>query len=153
MIQLFQYRLVFLKYNKVVEVLRIQLKLSTILKTGNKSVWSNVFWYVRVCIFWKFIQYTIHWDKTQISFGKNKRYKQGSTDLIFACTDFRARKMVLRAQSLWALILNWHCFPSIFWYQLTLKNIRRGYAQQKGFSHFNWTSTGGLRIDQSRKLG
>ena len=32
----------------------------------NKSVWSNVFWYVKVCIFWKCIQYTIYWDKTQI---------------------------------------------------------------------------------------
>ena len=30
-----------------------------------KSVWSNVFWYVQVCVFWKRIQYTIHWDKTQ----------------------------------------------------------------------------------------
>ena len=26
------------------------------------------------------------------------------------------------------------------------------YAQHKGFSLFNWTSTGGLKIDQSRKL-
>ena len=24
------------------------------------------FWYVRICIFWKLIQYTIHWDKIQI---------------------------------------------------------------------------------------
>ena len=23
-------------------------------------------WYVKVCIFWKFVQYTIHWDKTQM---------------------------------------------------------------------------------------
>ena len=33
---------------------------------NNKSVRSNVFRYVKVCIFWKFIQYTIHWDKTQM---------------------------------------------------------------------------------------
>ena len=32
---------------------------------SNKRKWSNVFWYVKVYIFWKFIQYTIHWDKTQ----------------------------------------------------------------------------------------
>ena len=31
-----------------------------------KSVWSNAFWYVKVCIFWKRIQYTIYWDKTQV---------------------------------------------------------------------------------------
>ena len=46
--------------------LRIYWRLLTILKTSNKSVWSNVFWYVKVCIFWKCIQYTIHWDKTQM---------------------------------------------------------------------------------------
>ena len=27
---------------------------------------SITFWYVKVCIFWKCIRYTIHWDKTQI---------------------------------------------------------------------------------------
>ena len=46
--------------------LRIRWRLSTILKTSKKSVWSNVFWYVKVCIFWKCIQHTIHWDKTQM---------------------------------------------------------------------------------------
>ena len=44
-------------------VLKIHRTLSTILKSS-KGVWSNVFWYVKVCIFWKYIQYTIHWDKT-----------------------------------------------------------------------------------------
>ena len=45
--------------------LRIHWRLSTVLKTSNKSVWSNVFWYVKVCIFWKCTQHIIHWDKTQ----------------------------------------------------------------------------------------
>ena len=46
----------------------------TILKTSNKSVWTNVFWYLKVCIFWKFIQYTMRWDKLQIlkKFPSNK---------------------------------------------------------------------------------
>ena len=35
-------------------------------KNKQKSLWSNVFWYVKVCIFWKCIQYAIHWDKTQM---------------------------------------------------------------------------------------
>ena len=35
-------------------------------KNKQKSVLSNVFWYVKVCIFWKFVQYTIHWDKKQM---------------------------------------------------------------------------------------
>ena len=46
--------------------LRIHWRLSTILETSHKSLWSNVFWSVKVCIFWKGIQYTIHWDKIQI---------------------------------------------------------------------------------------
>ena len=36
------------------------------LKSSNKSVWSNISWYVKVCWFGKCIQYTINWDKTQI---------------------------------------------------------------------------------------
>ena len=36
------------------------------LSTSSKSVWSNDFWYVKVCIFWKYIEYTTHWDKTQM---------------------------------------------------------------------------------------
>ena len=43
---------------------RIHWGFLTILKTSNKSVWSNVFWYVKVCLLWKCIQYTIQWDKT-----------------------------------------------------------------------------------------
>ena len=46
--------------------LKIQWRLSTILETSSKSVWSNIFWYVKICIFWKCIQYNIHWDNTQV---------------------------------------------------------------------------------------
>ena len=41
---------------------------------------GNVF-YVKIYIFWNFIQYTIHWDNTSIkrvSFWQNKRYKNTS---------------------------------------------------------------------------
>ena len=41
----------------------------------------------------------------------------------------------------------------IFSNQLTLKSISRGYAQYKQFSQFNWTATGGIKIDQSIKMG
>ena len=34
-------------------------------KNEQKSVWSNVFWY-KSNIFWKYVRYTIHWDKTQM---------------------------------------------------------------------------------------
>ena len=32
--------------------LRIHWMLSTILKASNKSAWSNIFWYIKVCTFW-----------------------------------------------------------------------------------------------------
>ena len=35
-------------------------------KNKQKSVWTNVFWYVEVYIFSKCIEYTIHWNKTQM---------------------------------------------------------------------------------------
>ena len=35
-------------------------------KVSSKSVWTNVFWYVKVHVFWKIYSiYTIYWDKTQ----------------------------------------------------------------------------------------
>ena len=46
--------------------LKIHLKAFSDFKKKQKCVRSNVFWYVKVCIFWKCIQYIIHWDKTQI---------------------------------------------------------------------------------------
>ena len=48
-------------------LLRIHWRLSMILKTSNKSVWSNVSRSIKVCIFGKCIQYTIHLGKTQMS--------------------------------------------------------------------------------------
>ena len=50
----------------MLQLLRMQWKLLTILETSNKSVWSNAFWCVKVCIFWKCIQNTIDLDKTKI---------------------------------------------------------------------------------------
>ena len=45
--------------------LTIHWRLSKILKRSNKSVSSNIFWYVKVYIFC-IIQYATHWDKTQM---------------------------------------------------------------------------------------
>ena len=50
----------------IITLLRIHWRLLTILEISNKRVWSDVFWYLKVCIFWKCIQYTRHWKKTQI---------------------------------------------------------------------------------------
>ena len=41
-------------------------RLSSTLETSNKSVWSNILWYVKIYIFWKCIQYIIHWDEKQV---------------------------------------------------------------------------------------
>ena len=69
---------------------RIHWRLSTILETSSKTVWSNVSWYVIICIFWKCIQYTIHWDKTQtlnkFPSDKKKRYKNALFFLSWAPT-------------------------------------------------------------------
>ena len=35
-------------------------------KDKQRSARSIAFWYVKICIFWKCIQYTIYWDKTQM---------------------------------------------------------------------------------------
>ena len=55
-------------------LLKDTLKAFDNFKNKQKSVWSNVFWYVKVC------KYTIHWDKTKmfkkISFGQNRQYKK-----------------------------------------------------------------------------
>ena len=50
----------------VSQELKINWRLSKTLITSKKSVWSTVFWYVNVYIFWKRIQYTIHWAKIQM---------------------------------------------------------------------------------------
>ena len=61
---------------------RIHWRLSTILRTS-KNVWSSVFWYVKVCIFWRCTQYTIHWNKTQM-FKKNPPDKiSGTKNVLF----------------------------------------------------------------------
>ena len=35
-------------------------------KNKQNSVWSNLFWYAKVYIFWKCIEYTIYWYNTQM---------------------------------------------------------------------------------------
>ena len=41
------YKITILKLHE--KYLRIHWRLSTILEASNKSVWSNIFWYVKVC--------------------------------------------------------------------------------------------------------
>ena len=49
------------------DTLKDTLKAFDDFKDKHKSEWGNVFFlYVQVYVFWKFIQYTIHWDKTQM---------------------------------------------------------------------------------------
>ena len=59
--------------------LSIHRRLSIFLKTSKKLYEVIFFDYVKVCIFWKSIQYTTDWDKKQMlqktSFRQNKRYK------------------------------------------------------------------------------
>ena len=66
-------------------VLRINWKLLTILKTSSKYVWSIIFWYEKVHIFWKYIQYTIHWGKMENfeKFSSNKISSKKMPSFIF----------------------------------------------------------------------
>ena len=41
------------------------LQANRLTKCANHQ-WSNALWYVKVYIFWKCIQYIIHWDKTKM---------------------------------------------------------------------------------------
>ena len=65
--------------NKLLNFLKDTLKAFDDFINKQNSVRSNDFWYVKEYIFWKFIQYSIHWDKWQMlrkflseeTFGKN----------------------------------------------------------------------------------
>ena len=87
-------------------VLKIRWTLSTILKSS-KGVWSNVFWYVKACIFWKCIQYTIHWDKTNFKKDFPKmpcfffREHQLITVLFLICHSYMIRNTRLVSQKLY----------------------------------------------------
>ena len=50
--------------------LRIPWRLFMILKTAEKC---NVLWYVKLCIFWKCIQYTIHRDNMPLFFFRERQ--------------------------------------------------------------------------------
>ena len=79
--------------------LRIHWRLSTIVKT-KKEYEVIFFWYVKVCIFWKWIQYTIHWDKStnvnKNSFRQNKQY-------IECCFFFCELQLISFTFNLWLL--------------------------------------------------
>ena len=49
------------------------------LKSFNQFFYNNIFWHVNVYIFWKFVEYTLHWDKKQIS----KNISLGQNTLFF----------------------------------------------------------------------
>ena len=57
---------------------RIHWRLSMISETSNKMYEVNVFWNVKVCIFWKCIKYTILSDKTQFF----RKFPSGKTNNI-----------------------------------------------------------------------
>ena len=75
--------------------LRIQWRFSRILKASNKSAWSNVFWYFKVYIFCKFIQYTIHWDKTQMLKKISLDKINATKNVLFFFRDLQLIKVLL----------------------------------------------------------
>ena len=95
--------------------------LSTILKTSNKSVGSNVFWYVKVYIFWNIIQYTMYWDNTQMcNFRQNKRYK-GCTRFYCVSSNWSVLLLICDPYMSWCTKFVWHfsfSIPSRFYWSL-----------------------------------
>ena len=100
---------------------RIHQRLLTVLKTSNKSVWSNVSWYVKVCIFWKCIRYTIHWDKTQLL----KKFPLGKI------SGAKIPSFSSRAPS-------HHCFSFNLWFLHELKHKVRLSKTVCGIFHFRF---------------
>ena len=49
----------------VISIFTDTLKAFDDFKNKERSVLGNVFGYVKVYIFWKFVQHNKHWDKTQ----------------------------------------------------------------------------------------
>ena len=107
--------------------LRIHWRLSTILKTSNKSVSNIDFWYVKVNIFWKIFQYTINWDKTKMLkknfFGQNTCYKKMHS--FFASSDSSVLLLICNFYAQGSLLQNWvwdfpFSIPPRFYYTWTL---------------------------------
>ena len=76
--------------------LKVYWRLSTVLKT-RKKVYEliNVFWYVKECIFWKCIQYTIHWDKPQMLKKVPQDKINVTKNAIFILHEFQLIKVLL----------------------------------------------------------
>ena len=108
-----EYIYLFLKSSKALSVslitqmynLRILWRLLTILKASNKSAWNNIFWYVKVSIFWNCIQHTIHWDKTQMLKQLPSDKRNGTKNALF---------FLSRASTHYSFALN-------FWFSYKLK--------------------------------
>ena len=82
------------KLSTVIEIMQLTftkfcLRFKDTLKAFNdfvnkqKNVWSNVFWYAKVWIFWNCIQYAIHWDKSQMFKKISSDKKNGTKNVLF----------------------------------------------------------------------
>ena len=95
-------------------------RLYKILKANNQRVWSIFFLYLKVYIFWKFIQYTIHWDKTQIlrKFSSDKTNLTKNALFFISWTpthdSFTFNSQFLEGIYTWNFILGWN-HPCLWW--------------------------------------
>ena len=109
----------FLRFSERI-FLRIHWRLLTILRTS-KKVYEVMFFNIKVCKFWKCVQYTLHLDKTRmlkkIPFGQNKRYKK--------CTLFLSRGPTHRI------------FTFNLWFLYELKHKIRLSKTVSGSFHFD----------------
>ena len=92
----------FLDMKKLIFCFKDSLKAFDNFENMKKSVRGNVFCYVQVFIFWKSIQYTMHWGKTQM-LKKIIRIKQALQKMPFLFFS----ELQLITVLFWFAILTW----------------------------------------------
>ena len=78
------FKFIFTKsFRKIINSIKVTLKAFNDSKKRQQKC-MNFFWYVKVYIFWKFIQYTTQWDKIQML----KKFPSNKTTVTKKCTLF-----------------------------------------------------------------
>ena len=75
---------------------------------GKKNIWSNVFQYGKVYIFWKFIQCSIQWDKMQ----ELQKFSKDKINLRKKVFFFFSQAQSSLSQLITVLILMCNCYMS-----------------------------------------
>ena len=83
-------------------ILNKTLKVLDDFKNKQKNVWGNVFWYVKVHIFWKCILYAIDWDLNTIVKNILLDKINGTKNALFSFVDSNLSQFYF-----WFVIFKW----------------------------------------------